>query len=278
MHDHEITATGPALGPAQWLVLLVAAAMVLAYLAGVQRLAGAWRLTRLSSWCGGWTLVAAAQLGQWHDFAGHMVTHLVTGMVAPLLLVVSAPVTLLLRALPVARARPVARLLASRPAGVLTHPVTAALLNVGGLWLVYRTDLYAASTTNQWVHLAVTAHVVAAGYLFTFAVLGGPDPAPHRAPIAWRAGTLVAAVAAHNILAKTLYGDPPAGVPVAQAEHAAQLMYYGGVPVEIVLIVLVCRAWLAPTPTSPAARGRGTLRTRGPASGSVRTARRAWES
>lgn len=245
MHEHEVT--GP--GPAQWLGLLVMAGAVLAYLAGVRRLSARgtpWPLSRLLGWLGGWTCVGAALVGPLtsHDFTIHMAAHVVIGMLAPLLLVFAAPVTLLLRVLPTAHARPVARALASRPAAVVTHPLTAALLNVGGLWLLYRTGLYAATLADPWPHLAVSAHVLAAGYLFTFAVLGGPDPAPHRAPVGWRAGTLVAAVAAHNVLAKLLYGDPPVGVHAEQAQQASQLMYYGGAPVEIALIVLVCRAWL----------------------------------
>ncbi len=238
--------------PTPWPALLVVATAVLAYLTGVLRLwarGTAWPLPRLLGWLGGWTCVGAALVGPvadraHHDFTAHTAAHVLTGMLAPLLLVSAAPVTLLLRVLPTARARPVARALASRPAAVVTHPLTATLLNVGGLWLLYRTGLYAATLADPWTHLAVSAHVLAAGYLFTFAVLGGPDPAPHRAPIAWRAGTLIATMAAHNVLAKLLYADPPVGVPADQAQQASQLMYYGGALVEIVLIVLLCRAWL----------------------------------
>lgn len=265
MHGHPTATATAALGPAQWLVLLVVAGAVLAYLAGAARLWSrgvAWPLPRLLSWLAGWSCVAVALVGPLadrahDDFALHAVTHVLAGMLAPLLLVPAAPVTLLLRALPPVRARPVGRVLASGPFAVLTHPVTAAVLNTGGLWLLYRTGLYTATTTDPWVHLAVSAHVLAAGYLFTFAVLGGPDPAPHRAPFAWRAATLVVAVAAHNVLAKLLYAGPPAGVAADQAESAGQLMYYAGAPVEIALFVLLCRTWSAPRrPGVPARRGR----------------------
>lgn len=246
MHGHEDTGSDPT----QWLALLVVASAMLAYLVGVLRLRGAaWPLSRLLGWLGGWTCVGAVLVGPLaerahHDFTAHMATHVMTGMLAPLLLVLAAPVTLLLRVLPTARARPVARALSSRPAAVVSHPVTAALLNVGGLWLLYRTGLHAATLADPWIHLAVSAHVLAAGYLFTFAVLGGPDPAPHRAPVAWRVGMLITAVAAHNVLTKLLYANPPVGVSAEQAQQASQLMYYGGAPVEIALIVLLCRTWL----------------------------------
>lgn len=250
-------------GPTQWLALLVVAGAMLSYLAGVLRLQTrrtGWPLPRLLCWLAGWACVGVALAGPLaerahHDFTVHMATHVMTGMIAPLLLMSAAPVTLLLRVLPAARARPVARLLASWPVAAVTHPLTAALANVGGLWMLYRTGLYTTAAADPWTHLAVSAHVVVAGCLFVFAVLGGPDPAPHRAPIAWRAGMLIAAMAAHNILAKLVYADPPTGVPAEQAQHASQLMYYGGAPAEIALVILFCSTWLTPRP-NPRRRAR----------------------
>lgn len=245
----------------QWLGLLLAGAAVLAYLAGLARLwrrGSAWPLSRPVWWVGGWLCVAVALAGPLaqrahHDFVAHMATHVLVGMAAPLLLVSAAPVTLLLRVLPAARARPVARALSSPLVAVLTHPLTATLLSVGGLWALYRTGLHAATHADPWWRLVVTAHVLAAGYLFTYAVLGGPDPSPHRAPAAWRAGMSIAAIAAHNVLAKVLYAEPPPGVPTDQAQQAGQLMYYGGAPVELALVVLVCRTW----PALSVSLGRG---------------------
>lgn len=242
-----------------WLVLLLMAVAVLGYFGALSRLwsRGAhWPLSGFAWWLGGWVCVSVTLVGPLaerahHDLAVHMVAHVMAGMLAPLLLVRSAPVTLLLRVLAPASARRFGRVLTVRPVAVLTHPVTATLINVGGLCLLYRTGLLATTLADPWAHLAVSLHVVAAGYLFTFAVLGGPDPAPHRAPAAWRTGALVAAVAAHNVLAKLVHAYPPPGVPAEQAEAAGQVMYYGGAPVEIVLIFLVCRSWLLPRRRSP---------------------------
>lgn len=68
------------------------------------------------------------------SFTAHMGGHLLVGMAGPLLLVLGAPLTLTLRALPATRARLLSRALRSLPVRVLTHPVTAATLNAGGLW------------------------------------------------------------------------------------------------------------------------------------------------
>ncbi|GAA1318823.1 cytochrome c oxidase assembly protein [Pseudonocardia xinjiangensis] len=178
------------------------------------------------------------------DFRFHMVGHVLSGMAAPLLIVSAAPVTLALRALPAEWARTLTRLLRSRPFVVLTHPVVAATLSVGGLYVLYRTGLYEASMQQPLLHLVVHAHVLLAGLLVTFSLVG-PDPAPHRAGLAVRAAVLVLAVAAHNVLAKLVYADPPAGVAADQAMTAAQVMYYAGAPIEIALFVLLGREWLA---------------------------------
>ncbi|WP_239643765.1 hypothetical protein [Nocardiopsis kunsanensis] len=64
-------------------------------------------------------------------------------------------------------------------------------------------------------------------------------------PGTWMTATLLG-IAAHNILAKTIYAVPPDGVPLEQARAGAELMYYAGAPVEIALLFLVCRPWLLP--------------------------------
>ena len=186
-----------------------------------------------------WLLgVAAAAVGP-YDLRAHVAGHLLLGMVAPLLMVTAAPVTLALRTVPLTRARSLARLLRSRPVAVLTHPVVAAALDVGGLWILYRTDLLAAVPTAL-VHL----HMLLTGYLFAFSLVGR-DPAPHRAGLGVRAGVLVAAVAAHDVLAKLIYASPPPGVPTATAEAAGVLLYYGSAPVHLVLFVLLGQEWAA---------------------------------
>ena len=102
--------------------------------------------------------------------------------------------------------------------------------------------LYAASMRHPTVLLLVHVHVFLAGWLFTHSLVG-PDPAPHRAGLPVRAAVLVLAVAAHDVLAKTLYARPPAGVDPGGAAVGAQVMYYGGAPVEIALFVLLGAEW-----------------------------------
>jgi putative membrane protein len=247
-------------GP-QWTILgPVLVCLAAGYLTATAVVNRSWPPWRTASWFAGLACAAAAVTGPLataahHNFTAHMAGHLLLGMAAPLLLVLAAPVTLALRALPTRHARMLSHLLRSRPARLLTHPVTAAILNAGGLWALYTTSLYQQMAQHTWLHLLVHAHVLAAGYLFTAAIIG-VDPAPHRPGPRVRAAVLVAFLAAHGILAKHLYAHPPPGVPQAQAEAGGQLMYYGGDALDLVLIAIFCWQWYVATAPGPAARLR----------------------
>ncbi len=231
---------------AQVVALAVLAVLGVGYLAAVRP---PWPTARTLCWLSGLVAAAVAVAGPLAaaghtDFRAHMVGHVLLGMLAPLLLVGGRPVTVALRALPVRRARLLAAVLRSPPVAVLTHPVVAAVLSVGGLWLLYRTGLHAVTLHDPALHLLVQAHVLVSGYLFT-AALVGRDPAAHRPRLAVRAAVLVAAVAAHNVLAKSLVAAPPPGVAPDQAAAAGPLMYYLGAPLEIALFVLLGTEWAA---------------------------------
>lgn len=220
----------------------------LAYLLGVVRLGpGGWPRQRAALWLGGLAAAGVATVGPLaaaghHDFRAHMVGHLLLGMAAPLLLVRSAPVTLLLRALPVSGARRISWILRWPVVRWLTEPLVAATLDLGGLWLLYRTDLFALTHHHEVAHAAVQLHVLVAGCLFATAVVG-VDPNPHRRGFTHRGVVLVLAAAAHAVLAKSLYADPPAGVEDAAARSAGMVMYYGGDVVELAMVIVLWADW-----------------------------------
>ncbi|WP_433546559.1 cytochrome c oxidase assembly protein [Streptomyces sp. CA-294286] len=210
-----------------------------------------WSRWRVVSFGAGGAGVAWAGVGPLpgEPFTAHMAAHLLVGMAAPLLLVLARPLTLTLRALPPCAAR--RRLLSlahSRPVRLLTFPPLAALLDVGGLWLLYRTELYAATQHHPLLHAVVHAHVLAAGLLFTFAVCQ-IDPVRRRWSLSLRAGALLAAGVAHAVLAKSLYATPPPGTAPSAADlHlGAQVMYYGGDLVEAAIGAVLAVAWYRAT-------------------------------
>lgn len=231
------------------LLLLTAAGYAWALWSG--RFRTAWPVHRTALFyigliCAGVSLLGPPARQAHGSFTMHMVGHLLLGMIAPLLLVLAAPVSALLRGLPVERARTVVRILRSPYVRAVVHPVVAAVLNVGGLWLLYTTPLFHAMHGSVWVHALVHVHIFLAGYVFT-ASLVGADPDPHRAPFTLRAGVLIGFIAAHSILAKWLYAHPPAGVENGDGQFGAQLMYYGGDAVDVLLIVLLFAGWYRAT-------------------------------
>ncbi|MBJ2121364.1 cytochrome c oxidase assembly protein [Arthrobacter sp. MSA 4-2] len=237
MHEHA--GAGPGVLLLGALPFLAALALYLAAAAGARRAGRPWPVYRSVLWSAGVVAAALGFLGPAPaSFPAHMGSHLLVGMVAPLLLVLAAPATLALRALAVGRARRLSGLLRSPPLRVLAHPVPACVLNTGGLWLLYTTPA-AALLGSGAGHAAVQVHFLLAGCLFTNAIIG-VDPNPHRAGFALRTAVLLAALAGHGVLAKYLYAYPPPGVPAGQAETGAHLMYYGGALVEAALITVFC--------------------------------------
>jgi len=229
--------------------VILAAPFVVAIIVYVAAAVGqrGWPWHRTAAWVAG-VIAAYAAFGgplasaSHQSFTAHMAAHLLVGMVAPLLLVLAAPVTLALRTMSVVPARRLSRVLRSPLARALVNPVVAALLNVGALWALYLTPLYALMRDVMLVHVLVMLHFLFAGCLYTVALVP-IDPSPHKAGFAFRAAVLVLSLAAHGALAKLLYARPPPGIAATDAHIGAQLMYYGGDAVDLVLIVLLCAEW-----------------------------------
>ncbi|WP_018392037.1 cytochrome c oxidase assembly protein [Bacillus sp. 37MA] len=210
-----------------------------------------WPLYRYIFWifgvlCAGSSVIGPLANSAHQDFTVHMLGHLLLGMLAPLLMVLAAPMTLIFRTLNVSLARHLSRMLKSRPVRIWSHPVVASLLNIGGLWVLYTTDLYSAMQQAILLHIFIHIHVFFAGYLFTISMIY-IDPAPHHFRFDYRAIVLIMALTGHGILSKYLYAHPPKGVPAAQAETGGMLMYYGGDIIDLVLISILCLQWYKAT-------------------------------
>lgn len=232
---------------------LFIAVLAVAYLLGVARqrtAANGWSRWRTSSFLAGLGLIALAMAPYLVQFAhkdirGHMVQHLLIGMLAPLALVLGAPVTLALRSLPAKASHILAAVLGSRAFHLLSHPITALLLNIGGMYVLYLTPLYNATLTNPFLHHFVHIHFLAAGYLFSWSI-AGPDPAPGRPVLKLRVLVLFLSIASHAYLSKIMYARLyPHNSPHSyeQIRAAAKLMYYGGDFAELLLTIALFALW-----------------------------------
>lgn len=239
---------GSVSGSAALFVLLVILPTILLFFYLVaacrERKTSMWSVWRMASFTAGTLLIVAAILSPLSDWAhqdlrGHMVQHLLLGMFGPLGLVLGAPGTLFLRNIPVTVARRVMAFFKMRPVRFVIHPITAALLGIGGMYVLYLTPLYALSMTDPLVFVLLHLHFVISGYLFTWSI-AGPDPAPHRPGMVMRLAVVFLATAAHANLGKIMFGyGYPRGTmaDLSELQAAAQWMYYGGDIAELLLIV-----------------------------------------
>ncbi|AOS62381.1 cytochrome c oxidase assembly protein [Actinoalloteichus hymeniacidonis] len=189
------------------------AAIVLAvlYLLGVRRLArrgDTWQRGRTIAWlagCATLLIATSSGIGRYAPamFSVHMGAHMLLAMLVPILLALGGPITLALRALPVAgrNAPPGPRewILAamhSRVTRILTHPAVAFTLFVGSFYVLYFSGLFDAALEEHWAHIAMNAHFVITGYLFYWLVIG-VDPAPRTIPPLGKLGLLFASMPFH---------------------------------------------------------------------------------
>lgn len=203
-----------------------------------------WPGTRIAFWIMGVLSVALAVSGpiaeQAHSsFTAHMMAHLLLGMLGPLFLVLSAPMKLLLRSVPIVLAKSIGKILKNSYIQWITHPIIAGLLNFGGLWILYTTELYSMMHSSHLLHVLVHVHVFLAGYVFTLSMIY-IEVTPHRTSFRLRAIVLILAMASHGILSKWIYANPPAGVHMQDAQSGGMLMYYGGDAIDLILVILLC--------------------------------------
>ena len=144
------------------------------------------------------------------SFSYHMISHMVIGMIAPIGLVLGAPITLALRTLPQARNSQergirgsLIAVLHSKIGIVFTNPIVALVIFDGSLFALYFTDLFAMMMASHVGHLLMTLHFLAAGYLF-FSVIIGVDPNPRKIPHLLRIVVLFAAMSIHAFFSVAL--------------------------------------------------------------------------
>ncbi|MBX9243616.1 bifunctional copper resistance protein CopD/cytochrome c oxidase assembly protein [Actinotalea ferrariae] len=166
-----------------------------------------WPLTRTACAVTGFVLLGWATSGgpavYGHVlFSAHMIQHMFLIMVIPIFLVLSAPVTLAARALPVRHDASwgprewLLRLVHSRWARFWAHPVVAAVNFAGSMVIFYYTPAFEYALRWPIGTVLMVAHFTVAGYLFVNALVG-IDPGPRRPAFAIRLLLLFATMVFH---------------------------------------------------------------------------------
>ncbi|MGY2744751.1 cytochrome c oxidase assembly protein [Arthrobacter sp. UYCu723] len=144
-------------------------------------------------------------------FSAHMVDHMALTMVAPIFLVLGAPVTLALRALTARRDSsrgPREWLLIfvqSKFSQLVTHPLFAAANFAGSIVLFYYSDAFGYAMRDHVGHELMNLHFALTGYIFVLTMIG-TDPLPRRAPYPMRLLLLLATMGFHAFFGVAIMG------------------------------------------------------------------------
>lgn len=173
---------------------LFAVFTTLFYVWGVRRLnrrGDAWPIHRTLNWIGAMVVLVyttsggIAVYGQFL-FSAHMIAHMLLTMLIPVGIVLSAPVTLVARAIEVRHdgSRGMREwflgIVQSRWIGLVGQPLISTAVFALSLMVFYYSPLLSWASTTHLGHQWMILHFLLSGYLFVQALIG-VDPAPHRA-------------------------------------------------------------------------------------------------
>ena len=156
----------------------------------LRRRGDTWSMARTFSFVSGVLTIMLVMCTKLNDygmvmFSVHMVQHMIISMLSPILILLGAPTTLALRALPTAgRGRKGPRelllmLLHSHYMRVITHPLFTIPMFIASLYVLYFTPLFDFLMGSKTGHIAMMVHFLAVGIVFFWPIIG-VDPGPHR--------------------------------------------------------------------------------------------------
>ncbi|WP_059006891.1 cytochrome c oxidase assembly protein [Streptomyces specialis] len=235
----------------------------------LRRRGDAWGAGRTAAFALGVLTIAAVTCTGLNDygmvlFSAHMTQHMVISMVSPILLLLGAPVTLLLRALPAAgrgRRGPRELLVAvlhSRWTRVVTSPLFTITLFVASLYGLYFTPAFDFLMGSRAGHLAMMLHFLAVGLVFFWPIMG-VDPGPHRPGYLMRMLELFATMPFHAFFGIALmmgsepmvetFADPAASLSVDavsdQSAAGGMAWAFSEIPTVVVLLALVIQWYVS---------------------------------
>ncbi|MFI6415948.1 cytochrome c oxidase assembly protein [Streptomyces sp. NPDC050842] len=231
--------------------------------ARLRRRGDAWPVSRTVFFVVGVLTVALVMCTKLNDygmvmFSVHMVQHMVISMLSPILLLLGAPVTLALRALPVAGRGSTGprelllKLLHSRYMKVITHPGFTIPMFIASLYALYFTPLFDFLMGSKPGHIGMMVHFLMVGVVFFWPIMG-VDPGPHRPGYVMRMLELFAGMPFHAFFGIALmmasepmvkaYQNPPASLGIdalTDQNWAGGIAWaFSEIPSVLVLIALV---------------------------------------
>ncbi len=251
--DPRLLLSGFELG---WLSLLgdgLLAVSALAYLLGALRLrqrGRRWRAGATASFMGGIAVVFVAVgsgLAHYDDvnFSAHVVQHILLMMVAPPLLVLGRPLTLLLQASGRAAQTMWLAIMRSRPLALATS-WPSALVYYGVMWGYFFSPWYAASVRSPALHEATHLAFLLAGLCYWQCLLA-PDRYGHQPSRLARVGAILAGMPIEMYLGFALHGSTVAigpGTTAATTRAGGQLFWWLSMLVSGVALAIALGQWV----------------------------------
>lgn len=222
-----------------------------------------WQIGRSISFVAGVLTILLVMCTKLNDygmvmFSVHMVQHMIISMLSPILILMGAPITLALRALPVAaRGHKGPRewllwILQSRYMKIITHPAFTIPLFIASLYALYFTPLFDTLMGSKVGHIGMMVHFLAVGLVFFWPIMG-VDPGPHRPGYIMRMLELFAGMPFHAFFGIALmmasepmvgtYKNPPESLGIdALADQTAAggiAWAFSEVPSVLVLLALL---------------------------------------
>lgn len=241
------------------------ALLTLSYAAGVFRLwqrGVRWPIGRSVSWAIGVVMILAVtgtgiEAYGMALFSVHMFQHMILTMLAPVFLLMGAPVTLMLRALPADKGRSggprraLVRLLNSAIAKFAAHPAFTLSLFIFSLYGIYFTPIFDSLMGSFWGHNFMLLHFLVTGIIFFGPVLR-VDPWPGPENFLMRIILLMAGLPFHAFFAIAVmmaespivnfFASPPTSWNIDVVDDqlwAGGLTWvFGDIPTLVVMIVL----------------------------------------
>ena len=204
-------------------ILILATALYIAGVVKLSRNGVKWPVGRTIAFALGISVIDFATSGglglySFFSFSHHMMAHMLLGMVAPIGIVLGAPITLALRALPAGRSLAASEgeheaergprdlltaILSSRFVAIMSNPIVALAIFDGSLFALYFTPIFEILMGSHLGHIVMSVHFLLAGILF-FHVIIGIDPRPKQYPFIFRIVILFAAMSIHAFFSVAL--------------------------------------------------------------------------
>jgi cytochrome c oxidase assembly factor CtaG len=250
--------------PLPWIGIGIATAI---YVLGVRLTNRAHPLTpvppaRVAAWLTGMLAIAIALVSAVDVYAtsllsAHMVQHLLLTMVAPPLLALGAPITLVLRLAPSGpRHTIILPVLNSRVVHAITWPPVGWIVFAVVMWATHFSPLFNAALEDPLLHNLEHLLYLSAGILFWWPVIGA-DPIRWRLRPAWRMAYLAGQMPFNAAVGLAIYFAPAVLYahyrtvdlawgpdPMTDQQVAGILMWGVGDVILLAALILAIAAWL----------------------------------